>query len=302
MANTLRFAAYLALKHPGTSLLLLAELLAAGLLCYLMPQLILLIPGAILFALQYFFKLVTAPATPWLQFARNMFVLLWGFYLVRGVVILIGTKTKAFSMFCRSLVDLALIAGIMYSVKTCFYPELTGFFDYPRWVKYVGGVFGVLVMIVSTVLYEALNYTDAQKKRSISMGGLKGPTPKVIFQSITRTLILPLAAAVGLWAYQKPIEGWQEKAFWILGFLFAWNIPNIILTGLALHTSSRWYWGRGEGLFKFLRSFYTFLFIPLLVLFLHWLFGWFPMKLWVMIVLGVYTLLMFIGSIIYARN
>ena len=92
------------------------------------------------------------------------------------------------------------------------------------------------------------------------------------------------------------------KAFWILGFIFAWSFPNTILSCLALGAEARWYRGGGEGFIKFLRSFYTFLFIPVLVLFLHWLFKWDPVQLWVWIVLGVYTLLTFIGSIIYAKS
>ena len=86
------------------------------------------------------------------------------------------------------------------------------------------------------------------------------------------------------------------------GFICVWNIPNTVFTCLHLRYASSWCRDGHEGFFTFLRAFYTFLFVPLLVLFLHWLFGWCPVQLWVWIVLGVYTLATLAGSISYGRH
>ena len=70
----------------------------------------------------------------------------------------------------------------------------------------------------------------------------------------------------------------------------------------AICAQARWYYGGGEGLIKFVHTFYTMMFIPCTVLFLHWLFQWNPIQLWVIIVLGVYTLFSAIMGIIAAKN
>lgn len=259
--------------------------------------LLLVIPAATLFAVEHFTGSVCAPPTPWIAFAVRAVLLVWAFLVARGVWRIVGLWSKSFSLFLRILTDLALIAGLTVSVKTIFsYPE------YPLWLKIVSGLLGILALSVGTALYELLNYSDAQKRRKIKYSRNEGPVPKVIFKTITGQLLLPLAMAVGLWAYNKPLENWQEKVYWILGFLCAWAIPNTIFTCLHIRYAASWCRDGGEGFFTFLRAFYTFLFIPLLVLFLHWLFAWQPIQLWVLIVLGVYTLLVLIGSISYARK
>lgn|GEM_PF-1994651 len=276
----------------------------------------LLIPLGILFVLEHFTGCVTAPQTPWIAFAVRAGLLLCAFNLIRGITLVVGFGSKALAHFLRILFDLVFIALLAWTVVITFYaqsPDLTlrGWIpdslpalflhpDYPQWLKYVSGALGVLVLIVGSVLFEALNYSASEKRLKISFGLSSGRPAKVVFQGVTRQLILPLAMLVGIWAYPVPFPDWQIKVFWITGFLFAWNIINIIFTGLALG-AEKGSPGWGEGLFKFLRSFYTFLFVPMLVLFLHWLFGWSPIKLWVLIVLGVYTLLMLIGSVIYAK-
>ena len=58
----------------------------------------------------------------------------------------------------------------------------------------------------------------------------------------------------------------------------------------------------GRFLSRFLYMAHLLMAFPEMIVFLHWLFGWFPMKLWVMIALGVYSLLMLIISLVAAKN
>lgn len=259
--------------------------------------LLLAIPAATLFAVEHFTGYVCAPPTPWIAFAVRAVLLLWAFLVARGVWRIVGLGSKAFSLFLRILTDLALIAGLTVSCKTIF--EMP---DYPIWLKLSAGVLGIVTLSAGTALYELLNYSDAQKRRKIKYSSNEGPVPKVIFKTITGQLLLPLAMGVGLWAYNKPLDDWLEKVYWILGFLCAWAIPNTVFSCLHIRYAASWCRDGHEGLFTFLRAIYIFLFIPLLVLFLHWLFGWSPVQLWVWIVLGAYTLLALIGSFSYARK
>ena len=64
VSGTLKFSGYLALKHIGTTLLMTAELLGFGLIVWLMPPLVFLLPGLVCLLLSLHiepvFKSVTA--------------------------------------------------------------------------------------------------------------------------------------------------------------------------------------------------------------------------------------------------
>lgn len=270
---------------------------------------VLLIPAAALYALEHFTGYVTAPPTPWAEFGIRMFILLAVFLtaraliaLIRAITVTAGGAGQSVSLFLRGLADLGLIAGIMQNVGKVFFGAGLTSPDFPNWLKIVGGVAAVFTLSACVVLYGALNYTEQQKRKKIKYGNSEGRVGQVMLRNLTSQLLFPTAVLTGLWAYTGTLEDWQVKTFWILGFIIAWSIPNNIISCISLAAEAPWYRGGGKGFFRFLRAFYTFMFIPLLVLFLHWLFGWFPMQLWVMIVLGVYLLITLLGSVIYARN
>lgn len=258
--------------------------------------------------------IVTHPPTEWAAFGVRMFLLLWAFWVFRGLCDLIGIWSKSFCLYLRTYGDVALIMWITVSVKTIF-----GMPEYPVWIRYVSGILAILVMSVGAALYESLGYSDEQKKRSIKYALAQGPVPKVVFQKLTRLGIFPCAILLGLWITThtqdhpgsmfaglfgnpiEPLQDWQIKAIWIGEFIFAWNVPYTILTSLHLGAKSRWYYGGGEGLIKFAAAFWTMMFIPLMVAFLHWLFHW-EWQLWVIIVLGVYTLFSVITGIVSAKS
>ena len=273
-----------------------------------------------LFALEHFTHYVTQPPTKWWSFGINAFIVISVYYHLRGITYWMETKWPAWSLFTRQFFDLCLIAALMsvyvfeFSVPS-YFPTwrryVTGRFltfkpsplpYVPRWLKYVGGVFAVLVFSVGTVIYNGLQYSIAACKKSIKHGNYEGPVAKVIFQSISGNLIFPMALLVGIWAYNKPFKVWHIKVFWIYGFLAVWTLGLTILMCLDSACQSSWYRGKQRKFVRFLYGFYIFLFVPLMVLFLHWLFGWFPMKVWVMAVLGAYTLFTFLGMIGAVRD
>ena len=273
-----------------------------------------------LFALEHFTHYVTNPPTRGWAFGISAFIVVSVYYHLRGITYLMETKWPAWALFTRQLFDLVLIAGLMSAYVFAFavsdrFPGWIKYFTggfrtfkvnpllfVPRWLKYVGGVLGVLVFSVGSILYNGLHYKVAERNRSIKYGNNEGPVGKVIFQTISANLAFPLALLAAIWAYDKPFKPWHIKVFWIYGFLTVWNLFFIVIMCWNLAVRKSWYRGGMEGFCKFLFAAYIFLFIPLFVLFLHWLFGWFPMKLWVKIVLGVYTFIALIVSIVGSRD
>ena len=266
-----------------------------------------LVSGGALFALEHFTHYVTQPPTPWWAFGINVFIAISVYYHLRGLTYLMERKWPAWALFTRQLFDLLLIFMVMlaYVFEFCvpgYFPGwrayIAGGFRtfkpsplpyFPRWLKYVGGVPAVLVFSVGTVLYKGLYYPPDVRKRFIRFGKEEGTVGKLIFQTISKSLVLPLAFFVIFWAYDKPLKDWQIKAFWIYGFVSAWILLLNILSIWDNYTHYSWYRGKMRKFTKFLFTSGIFLFIPVLVIFLHWLFGWLPMKLWVKIVLGIYT-------------
>ena len=256
-----------------------------------------LLPFGLLFALQHFTGYVCTPPGPWAAFGVRAFVVLWAFLICRGIGHVIGFGSRSFGLFLRILMTNALVFGFAWAYRTAF--ELA---EYPVWMKYVCGVLGIVILALGTVLFERLKYTPAEQRKRITYGNYTGRTGKVMFQMLMQQLIPP-ALFLGIWwIHGSAVPDWSLKAMWIVGFISVWGTLGTVFSCLALRAEAGWSRGTGKGFFKFMRSFYTFMVIPLLVLFLHWLFDWNPVQLWVWIVLGVYTLLMFAGSVIYARN
>ena len=262
----------------------------------------LLIPAGILYALEHFTGWVKNPPTVWAGFGIQLFFLLWAMMLVRGLLIILGQATRSLTLFLRSLTDLAAIAGVMHLTGHFFYG--TSILDpgFPQWIKIVGGVLAVLILSASATLYERLAYSPEKARKTIEYAGRKGRPGKVLFQGVTMQMLLPLSVAVGVWAYRGTMEDWHIKVLWIGGLLIAWEFPGTLLGCIACVTNAGWYRGGGGSFFRFLQIFWSFLFVTALVFLLHWLFGWFPMQLWVMITLGVYTAASLIISIVFARR
>ena len=268
--------------------------------------------------------------TEWAAFGVRALLIFWAWWVFRAICNFISQWSKSFCLFLRTLGDIAVIAWLTVSVKSCF--SMHGGI-YPSWIRYVSGVLGILVLCFAAAMYDFLKYTDYQKRRSIKFVTTEGVVPKVMFQKLTRLLIFPCALLMSLWIQTQtadfpgtflaglplpqlglplaegenliryaPMQLWQTKVVWICLFIFAWNVPNYILTCLKLGAEASWYRGGGEGIAKFFYTFYTMMFVPALVFFLHWLFSWNPMQLWVLIVLGVYTLFSLIMGIVSAKQ
>ena len=278
-------------------------------------------------------KALAGEGTPWAIFGIRMGLVLWAYWVYRALCNAVGLWSKSFCLYLRTAGDLALIAWTVVTASIAFkwesYPgqltDFPGILGYPGWVRYVSGILGILILCVSSALYNLLKYTDEEKRRSIKFVITEGPVPKVLFQKLTQLAIFPCAMLLGMWIQTLqpqapdgpqvgcmlaglfgnpifPMQDWQVKAIWICQFIFAWNVPNYILTCLNMGAQSSWYYRGGEGLIKFVQTLYTMMFIPLLVIFLHWLFQWNPMQTWVIIVLSVYTAFSLVVSYATAKQ
>ena len=271
-----------------------------------------------LFALEHFTHYVTKPPTAWWSFGINVFIVVSVYYHLRGITYLMERKWPAWALFTRQIFDILLILALMsvYVFEFCvpgYFPKwreyVTGRFltfkpsplpFVPRWLKYVGGVFCVLVFSVGSIIYNSLHYVPEDEKKKIKYGSNEGPVGKVILQSVSGNLAFPVALLFAIWAYDKPFKPWQIKVFWIYGFLALWTMFFTIFSCWHQAVHAKWYRGKMFNIVRFIFRLHISLFIPELVLFLHWLFGWSPMQLWVKIILCVYTVIAVIMSAVGA--
>ena len=253
-----------------------------------------LIPLALVFIVQHFTGFLDRQLPPGLTFTVGALGAIWIFYLARGVSLLFGIASSALGNFLDILCDLGLIAALVKAVQYSWaLPEA------PVWLRVVASIVALLVLYIGLALYEHLRDEGDVRKVKISLVNMKGTPGKIFFKYLTSALILPTFIGAVIWIFSITPANWFIKTFWILIFYIVWNIFNVGWNCLAMVAEKKR--GAGKGFFRFMQSVHLFFFIPLFVLYLHWLFSWTPVKLWVLIVLGIYTVATLIISIIYAR-
>ena len=257
--------------------------------------LVLLIPLGILFGLQHFTGYVCTPPSPLISMAVRAFVLIWGFLLLRGIAHLTGYGSRAFSLFLRILLDIALLGGLVFCAKDVFAWEAV-----PAWMRYTASALVIVILSVGISAFELKKEPADRRNPAITYGLSSGRTGKVMFQSLTRNLLLPSALVLGVWSRGGDIPDWAMKAVWILVFISVWSIPVTVLSCLAQRSEKRR--GGARRVLRFFQLLVTLLILPALVLFLHWLFAWQPIRLWVLIALGVYSVFSLIIAIVAARG
>ena len=256
-----------------------------------------LVPAALIFALDKFTGFLHQPHTPLVTFLGMAFVCFWAFYLGRGLALVFGIASSALGNFLDILLDLGLIASLVYAATLAWnLPEV------PFWLRMASCIIALLVLTIGNANFENLRDNGNITKTRIFLSNEEGTPDKIFFHALTKMLYWPLLGFSIWWIWKIDLPDWAIKALWIVAFLMVYYI---IWTGLVCHNlryeKSRRH-RKGARFAKFLMTFHLFMFIPELVLMLHWVFGWFPMKTWVMIVLGIYTLFFFISSIGVSRN
>lgn len=252
-----------------------------------------LIPFAVLAGLEMATGAVSEPATPLAAFLIDTFIILWGFYLFRGAALLLGLISNAFGLFLQILSDLALIAALTLSVQDAWnMPEV------PTWLRIVSCVSTLIILLIGVKLYEFLKSEGDITKTRINLGNVTGTPGKIFFKTLTKEMIYPLLIFAVIWISRREQPLWAQRCYWIAGFLWIWNVFHIMNSCLVLRNQESRRRHKGRRLAKFMLNAHVLLIIPELVLFLHWLFGWFPMKIWVIVLLSVYTTFALLSSLL----
>ena len=251
-----------------------------------------LVPFAALFALEYFTWAVSAAATPFVGFLVNAFIVLWVFYLVKGVNKLLGLIGKAFGHFLDLVSDCLLLLGLSQAAMLAYaLPET------PVWMRAVVCAGSLLILLIGAALYEHLTDQGDVTKTKIMFQNVEGTPGMIFFRFLTKELIFPLVVFSVFWIFRIPAPPWAEKVFYLYAFLWVWNVIMILWNCLALRYKSSRRRHRGQVLVRFLGAQHIFLLLPGLALYLHWLFQWFPMRTWVIVLYGIYGLFWLVMSI-----
>lgn len=252
----------------------------------------LFVPLAVLYGIDALTGIVTAPQTPFAAFTAVIFIIIWLYYIVKGVNKLIGLKSKPFGHFldilAASLLCAALVRGGLSAYNVA---------DAPTWLRIMLCLAVFLILSVGGGMFSHLNDQGNAAKTKIMFQSVKGTPGMVFFRFFTRELITPLLFFAAIWIFRIDIPIWFEKLLYILAFLWAWNI---LLT--MWHCVKLWYdetsrARKGKGLVFFLSGQHVLLLAPGMGLYLHWLFGWFPMQTWVIVVYSLYGIFWLIASI-----
>ncbi len=251
-----------------------------------------LIPFAVLFALEYFTGAVTAAATPFAGFLVNAFIVLWMFYLARGANKLMGLIGKAFGHFLDLVSNCLLLLALSEAAKLAYMLPGT-----PVWMRIVVCVGSLLILLIGAALYRHLTDQGDVTKTKIMFQNVEGTPSMIFFRFLTKELLFPLAVFSVFWIFRIALPPWAEKVFYIYAFFWVWNVIMTMWNCWALRYKSSHRRHRGQILVRFLGSQHIFLLLPGLALYLHWLFQWFPMRTWVIVLYGIYGLFWLIMSI-----
>lgn len=257
-----------------------------------------LVPGAVLAGISFIVNKTTGGSFGRMQslfdFLLYAFISVWIFYLARGVSLLFGLISCAFGNFLDILLDMGLIALLVTAIKYAWHMPVV-----PVWLRVVSCAVAFLVLSTGIVLFDHLRDEGDVTKTRVNFQNKQGTPGKIFFQSLAENCRVLLLVFAILWITRITPPAVIVHILWILGFFWVWNNVFNAYACLCIRCTS----GRHRGLafFQFLHAAHLFFIIPEFVFFLHWHFQWFPMKHWVMIVLGVYSVIAFFFSIMYAR-
>ena len=233
-------------------------------------------------------------ATGFPMFLIYLYISVWIFYLLRGVALLFGIASSAFGNFLDILCDFFLIRMVIISIQSAWYMPTI-----PVWLRVIASAAAYLVLNVGIVLFDHLRDEGDYTKTRLNFQNKEGTVGKIYFQSLAESCRLPLLIFFIIWIPHLKVPALVVHILWILGFFWVWN--NVFNAYFMLCVRCDKGHHRGLAFFQFLHAAHLFMTITEFVVFLHWHFQWFPMKRWVMIVLGIYSLLAFFCSFMYSR-
>ena len=252
-----------------------------------------LVPVVIIAVLQRFTGVLNMPAAPLRMFLVGTFGVMWMFYLARGIAILFGIASSAFGNFLNILSDIGMIAAMVRVIQFSWHMPTV-----PVWLRAVASVSILLVMMFGSALFEYLRDEGDVRKVKITFMNVKGTPGKIFFQYVVKIMVVPVLIYAVIWTFSLTPPAWLVKTFLVLGFGYFWNIINAAFSCISLGSEKKG--SAAKRFFLFLKTIVSYLFLPALVIYLHRLFMWSPVKTWVIVVMVIYMVLTMILSITYA--
>ena len=243
----------------------------------------LLIPIGLLYVLDRFTGVFSNPPTLFVKFLVFGFIVYWMYYILRGVVLLIGRANLPLQHF----LDLILFGALLFGIARG-YALSYNFIWIPTWLKIVLSVVWLLTLVIGSSLYSYLVDQQDMTKTRILFQNVEGTPSMIFFRFLTRQLILPLLIVSFFWIFPIDVPDWLLKVFDILVFFWLWNVLFTMLQCVNLRYEESTRAHRGKVLAGFLLREHLLTLPFALVFFLHWLFQWFPMQDWVVAIIGVY--------------
>lgn len=254
------------------------------------------VPLLVLFALENFTGCVLAPQTPFVGFLVDAFIMVSFYSLLNGVALLLGQLGNAFGNFLQMLCQMALAYGLAWSVTDAW-----GMPDFPVWLRVVLCTVIYTLLLVHNALYNMLADEGDKLKTKIMFREAEGSAGKIFFESLGKKLDIPFLIFAVVWIRRAILPPWMNKALWIAGFFLVFSIVSTMWVCLSLkkdysHNKT------GRLFVKFCGGFHIFMVVPYLLMFLHWLFAWSPVKVFVWVIVGLWTLCSLILSLVLTTN
>ena len=236
-----------------------------------------------LLAVELAFGWLNDPPSHLAAFLVEAYIALWVYAALKGASLLLGQISNAFGNFLMTLSHMAFAFMLATAVADGWQLVV-----WPIWLKTVLSVVLVLILQVHTTLYEYLNDQSRPFTTKISFKETTGSAGKLFFEQLSKTIKWPMTVALCVWVLGKTPAPWLQKVFWIAGFFLVYGIVNNIWVILAKKKEASRKSG-GEKLVKFAMFFHVLMVVPLLILYLHWVFAWTPMRMVVKIIVGMWT-------------
>ena len=257
------------------------------------------VPFAALAVLELLTGFATNTTSSFCNFAFGIYMSLWVFYLLRGVTLLLGLKSNAFGLFMNLMTDFLLIYLLGSSVQEAWFAAA----GYPLWLKIVMTLAAIIVIAVGYALYDMLKSEGNALKTKIFLNNEEGTPAKIFFKTLTKELVWPVIYFALIWMVRGDFSNVSAKEIhWaeLIGFLWVWIQFQTLYTCIHLHNSKS-IWKSGKGA-KFFISAHILMLPAELVLCLHLIFGWSPIRVWVIVLLSIYSALMLLAALVYAAN
>ncbi len=256
-----------------------------------------LVPTGLLYVLNHFTGVVSEIPNSTVGLLLYIFYCLWGFYILRGVCMLVGLWSKPFAEMLDIIVDVAFVFALGTSVVKAYdLPE------YPTWIRIVVSILVFIILAAGEGLFKLMNDEGNITETKIMFRNFKGSPSMIFFRYLTGNLKLAALIASIFWIGKITPPVWLEKTLWIVGFIWVWTLMISMWHCLVLRNNASKRRHIGERIVFFIFSLQTYLSIPALVVFLHWLFDWFPMKTWVIVLISIWGLGALIQSYSITRS